>query len=141
MPPGYHALQLERAEADVIRIESWDIEEVGKKLRRIYDRECLEYLEALAGIIMKRSHCYAMLIRIKAWTPLTPEHVASKDSSVKHLEGLINRDYNRASLEVPRFRVASVYQGEQLKEARGRVAYHTRCNQDEIRFNELTVKV
>lgn len=132
-PSSYHTEQLNKAEADVVRIKSWDDTEADRQAQLAYERAQREYEEAQADKAAMRARYEAMLAKVKAWQPPTSKHQGLKDFMVKQLEESIDVDCYTTYPELPEPLTGSAYKEQQLKAARWQVSYHTEHGEDEVR--------
>lgn len=139
---SYHAEQLEKAEADVARIKTWDDTEADRQAWLAYDRAQREYEESLAKRAAMRERYEAMLVQVKAWTPPTSEHQGLKDFMAKQLEESIDFDCGTDCLTVPERLTGAAYKEQRLHSARRNVSYHTEHGEaDKKRAEERTAWV
>ena len=136
---SYYIEQLEKARANVARINKWDDAEAGRYAQYIYDRERCRYEEELFNKAVLRERYEAMLEKARAWTPPTPKHQKLKEIMIQQLEESIDFDCSTDHLTAPVLPTDVAFKEEALRTARQEVSYYTKCcKEDEERAKERT---
>ena len=136
---SYYIEQLEKARANVARINKWDDAEAGRYAQYIYDRERCRYEEELFNKAALRERYETMLAKVKAWTPPTPEHQEIKEIAIQQLEQSIDSDCQTDHLTAPELSTGAVFKEEALRAARQEVSRYTEWyEEDKKRVKELT---
>lgn len=122
----YHdyVTQLEKAKADLARIEKWDDVEADRQAQLAYDRALRERKEWLIELSAKRERYEVMLAQVEVWTPPTPEHEALKSFMINQLERSIASDCKTNGVSDFVCLSGAAYKEDQLYCARRYVAYY-----------------
>lgn len=130
----YHTEQLEKAEAEVLRIKAWDESEADRQAQLAYERAQRDYEETVAEQTARRNRYEAMLAKVRAWTPPTKQHEELKVFMVMQLIKSIDYDCSLEHLTSPERLTGAAFKEEQLKSAHRQVSYHTKHVEDEVRL-------
>jgi len=133
-PSGWHLEQLEKARAELARLNNLTLGEAAECAKEDYETRKQQITTAIEEEDKLMEQYRAMLAQVKAWEPPTPDHIELKDFMIKQING---------SLE---FDAMGDYYGEhpavllcasdwlELKEAEAMkdIEYHTKQNEAEI---------
>lgn len=123
-PSDYHTKAIALAKADLADVGTWTPDRADFEAMRTYEREhqAWERREAEKG--QQRARYEAMLAKVNAWTPPTPDHAGLKEFMAKQLSDSIPWDC--AESKPPEILRGAIYREKRLAEARRDLDYHIR---------------
>ena len=125
-PSTYHKEALERAKADLYDAEWMTIEEIGLMLEAKREEKAQRRIEVAKEAAATKERYEAMLVKVRAWTPPTPDHMEMKTWMLKQIQESIEFESDPLSNDfynVPE-KTAAEYRAKLVASAKWDVDYH-----------------
>lgn len=129
-PSAYHLDELTKAEADLAAFEKMDDDEVRAAAKERNEKALSSYAEACARQERIRANYTAMLEKVNAWTPPTPDHQKFKEFMAEQITISIQGDCY--SLDEPKAITAGEWLSERRQELNWSIAYHRKCHERDV---------
>jgi hypothetical protein len=127
-----------RAEDNLAEAKAITFEEAERIVEREYERDLEHYQERLKESEELKKRYEAMLEKVKAWEPPTPEHIVVKTTAIEQLEESILFDCKSISMFEPKKQDPQEYIAEQVKWARDDLKMaKERLAEEEARVEEI----
>ena len=133
-PIDYHAKAIRTAQERLEELDRMSLEDAATAAQVAYTAEVDRIRKIMADNDALRVKYNAMLQRIAAWQPPTPDHEGLKQFMREQIESSINFDcsneyYLRSQ---PRQLSALEWRSEQVEKAREDIAYHSKEHAEEV---------
>ena len=92
VPSVYHAEELEKARAELERLNNLTLGRAAKSVKRDYEKESQRIATAVKENNKLMEQYDAMLMQVKAWRPPTPDHVELKDFMISQIKSSLDFD-------------------------------------------------
>jgi hypothetical protein len=130
-PSPYCAEALAKAQAELTRLKAMTTREVSAACAADYAHGMKRYGERIAESHALHEQYTAMLAKVKAWTPPTPEHQCMKDFMAEQLVTSIRCDCGTEYITEPMKRTPEEWHAAAVESAEKDVAYYERNVADE----------
>lgn len=131
-PRGYHQKALGEAQAKLAEIEAMDDRAVARAAEAAYLESCQFWAEVREKRATERVRYEAMLAKVNAWAPPTPDHQGLKDFMLSQLRESIDWDCRDYETEPPRRQTEAEWRTEALAQARNMIELHTQEHAKEV---------
>ena len=121
-PSPYETARLEKAQAEVARLNAMTLEQAGEEARREYEAEIQARAERDSRRRAQAARYGMMLIKVEAWNPPTPEHDGLKKFMVDQLTESIKFDCSPIDYNSPWYALPSPYGETWLLEKKAEAA-------------------
>lgn len=132
-PSSYHATALATARERLARLVEMTPEEADAESRAEHEREVARWNEHHAEVIATRGRYQAMLSKVLAWRPPTPEHTELRKFMVDQITESIRFDCNDWPRPAPTSSASGIaWMGEQRRMAQRDIEYHAKEHDAEV---------
>lgn len=131
-PSDYSAKKLEKARNKVSELQAMTPEACDVAALADYNAQCESRAARVLGNTLTRERYEAMLTKVNAWEPPTPDHVHMKEFMVEQLESSINFDCSVYSEDPLIQKTGLEWRIDQLATARRDIAYHAKASAEEL---------
>lgn len=122
-PDPYHQGKASEARAKLERLGNLTAADKAKRCAEYNTTQQQQYLDYAGQFDRVRGRYFAMLAKVKEWSPPTPEHQGLQKFMVEQLilGGSLGHDYG---VPVPKIHTPDEWYGEAMTDAQRDVAYH-----------------
>jgi hypothetical protein len=130
-PSPYYAESLARAQAELTRLKAMTTREISAACAADFAQAVKHNGERIAQANELRDKYAAMLAKVQAWTPPTPEHEGMKTFMADQITGSIRFDCGTDYYTAPEKQTPEQWHAEQIAAAIKDVRYHEKSLADE----------
>lgn len=132
----YYDRELAEAQKTLIQIEGLTAAECQKRASEAHNQAVLAWEERREKRAGDRARYEAMLAKVRAWEPPSPDHVKFKEFMESQLTESIDFDCSDKWDDYPKFQDGDDWRAATIKEARRKVEYHKEERRKEIECTE-----
>lgn len=130
-PDDYHIKKIDEAKAEIARLQAMTVDQRDVAWRSDYQQQRERHERWEAERREQRARYDAMLAKVEAWEPPTPDHIEMKAFMRQQLTESIKFDCGH-DREAPVQKSREQWFAEALAEAQRSVDYHTREHEKEV---------
>ena len=128
---NYHDVEIERAQHRLTELRVMGPLQVREEAMRAHCEALKQAQDAKARLDLKRQRYEAMLHKVQAWSPPTPDHVGLRDFMVQQINESIDFDCGHFS-EDPVLAEPATWLSAQISQAEWNLEDHTDARSKEI---------
>lgn len=121
----HNAKELVKARAELARLQALTTREISAACAAANKAAIQSHADLLAEYDSLRDKYKAMLAKVQAWKPPTPDHVEMKNFMVQQIEQSIDFDCSTKYLRAPVQLTPEKWHSQQIESAQKDIAYHT----------------
>jgi hypothetical protein len=130
-PSMWNAKELEKARTRLAEVQSWGEEQSESESQKDYIEVMQRWHKRMIEMAELCLRYEAMLTKVQAWEPPTPDHQGLKDFMIQQLESSI--DFDCYKLDMPHKLSGQDYKIQEIKRAERDIQYHTAEQKEEVK--------
>jgi hypothetical protein len=127
----YNAQALAKARAELTRLQAMMKREISAACAADYEQQMKRHGEWLTEKAQLREKYTAMLAKVQAWAPPTPDHAGMKDFMVKQITESISFDCSISHMRPPQKLSPEEWHAARVQSAQADAEYHEKAQAEE----------
>jgi len=131
-PSDYHSKKLDEIKIESDRVKGLSTKDANIEAKKEYDKSCKSVDNAIAENLDQESKYRKMLVKAKAYTPPSKDHVEYAKFMVDQIEKSIEFGYSTDYFEYPNIVNGKTWKNNKINQLQRDFVYHSKNNLKEI---------